>query len=193
MRFTQTEIKDLLLAWILVSVAVAIALRNTELSLLTQVLVSLLTVGAGFVVHELAHKYVAQEYGKHAEFRASMPMLVASIFIAFSGIVIAAPGAVLVSGFVNKQQNGKISAAGPVSNIVFSLVFLVLFLLSSVELLRYVFGFGMLINSWLALFNMIPFGMFDGSKVLAWNKTVYATITVTSVLLVLMASIMVGF
>ena len=33
--------------------------------------------------------------------------------------------------------------------------------------------YGFMINTWLALFNMIPFGMFDGKKVLAWSKPVY--------------------
>jgi Zn-dependent protease len=32
---------------------------------------------------------------------------------------------------------------------------------------------GVRINLWIALFNLIPFGPFDGRKVLAWSKGVY--------------------
>jgi Zn-dependent protease len=188
MRFEQTEIKDLLIAWILISVAFAIALRNTEITLLTQFLISAVTVGVGFVVHELAHKFVAQHYGKHAAFKASFPMLIASVVIAFSGIVIAAPGAVVISGFVNREENGIISAAGPLSNIVLALLFIPIFLFAQGQTLLYLASTGFLINSWLALFNMIPFGFFDGAKILNWNKAVYAAITGVSVLLVFAAS-----
>lgn len=189
MRFEQTEIKDLIIAWILISIAFSIALRNTAVSLTTQLIISGLTVGIGFVVHELAHKFVAQHYGKHAAFQASFPMLLLSVVIAFSGIVIAAPGAVVISGFVNKKENGIISAAGPVSNIFLALLFIPLFVFASGQTLILLASTGFLINSWLALFNMIPFGIFDGAKILAYNKSVYAAITAVSVLLVFASSL----
>jgi len=33
--------------------------------------------------------------------------------------------------------------------------------------------FGMFINAWLALFNMIPISVLDGKKVLAWDRRIY--------------------
>ena len=33
-----------------------------------------------------------------------------------------------------------------------------------------IFRIGYFINAWLGLFNMIPFGNFDGKKILAWSK-----------------------
>jgi Zn-dependent protease len=40
--------------------------------------------------------------------------------------------------------------------------------------------YGSLINALIAAFNMIPFGMLDGRKVFAWNKTVYITVAVVA-------------
>lgn len=182
----QTEIRDLALAWVLISIAFAIVLRNTA-DLLTVFLLSLLTAGLGFVIHELAHKYVAQKYGKHATFVADYRMLALSILIAFTGIIIAAPGAVMISGFVSREENGIISAAGPASNIVLALLFLPFFYVLS-GTWSFLASMGVVINSWLAMFNMIPFGFFDGAKILNWNKTAYISLAATSVLLVFISS-----
>lgn len=192
MRFSKQEKKDLFIAWILISIAFAIALRGQNLQFTQLIGISLVTVGMGFVVHELAHKYVAQHYSKSAEFEANLPMLAVSILIAFAGIVVAAPGAVRISGFVNQKESGIISSAGPIANIVLALLFLPLFLLSPTDsILLYITSFGFLINSWLALFNLIPFGIFDGAKVISWNKTAYAILTLTSIVLVFISTIIV--
>jgi len=73
-----------------------------------------------------------------------------------------------------------ISVAGPVTNLVLALIFLFL-TFSSIEIIKLIGSYGFTINSWLALFNMIPFWMFDGKKVLQWNKLVYFTILTISV------------
>lgn len=185
MRFSNQETKDLLLAWTLISLAFAIAIRPEALTLTQRLLISASTVGVGFVAHELAHKAVATHYGKAAEFKASLSMLLVSVAVAFSGIVIAAPGAVVISGFVSRKESGLISAAGPATNIALALALLPLvFLAANNTVLQALFSFGFLINAWLALFNLIPFGMFDGEKIISWNKPVYALLTLTSVLLV---------
>ncbi len=36
-----------------------------------------------------------------------------------------------------------------------------------------VFSLGARINTWLALFNLIPFGPFDGAKIISWDKKVW--------------------
>lgn len=184
MRFSDREIKDLVLAWALVSIAFAIAIWQTS-SLITNIWVSGLTVGVAFIVHELAHKFTAQHYRKFAEFKANLPMLIFMLILSFTGLVLAAPGAVIISGFVSKKENGIIAAAGPLSNIALAIIFLILFYLMPVTgVISLLLGFGFLINTWLALFNMIPFGIFDGAKVIAWDKKVYfATVTVGILLL----------
>ena len=185
MKFSQVEIEHLLKAWVAISLAFAIILSNGDIfsSMFTgMLLVSGFTVGLGFLLHELAHKYVAQKYNCFAEFRSFNFMLVLAVAMSFLGFVFAAPGAVMINGYVNKERNGKISVAGPVMNIILGVLFLGLILSGFVNLFT---SYGLLINGWLAAFNMIPFLNFDGKKILNWSKPVYFSVLCGALALVL--------
>ncbi len=179
MKFSGREKKDLLLAGLMISLAFAILLSGGLSGILSQgfliiFVIAFFTAGIGFLLHELMHKYVAQGYGLFAEFHAYYKMLWLAILFSLFGFIIAAPGAVQIFGRITKERNGKISLAGPMTNLVLALVFLVLILvLSPPGILRALFGFGLTINSLLAVFNMIPVMPFDGAKVIGWNKTTY--------------------
>ena len=178
MKFSHREKKDLFWAGIMISLAFAILLSGgfniLNSGFLIVFLIAFFTAGIGFLFHEMMHKYVAQNYGLLAEFRASYKMLWLAILFSFFGFIIAAPGAVFLKGDITRERNGKISLAGPLTNIVLALIFLILILLLKPSgILNAFFGFGLTINSLLAAFNMIPTIPFDGGKVIAWNKPVY--------------------
>lgn len=182
MKFTKRETKDLFFAGIMISLAFAILLSG-GLSTLTEIggvgffivfVIAFFTAGIGFLLHELMHKYVAQKYNLFAEFRASYKMLWLAIAFSFFGFIFAAPGAVYIHGFITKERNGKISLAGPMTNIVLALIFLIcIFVFNTNEMLSVLFSFGLTINSLLAAFNMIPAMPFDGAKIIAWDKKFY--------------------
>lgn len=174
MKFSKVEITDLVKAWIAISIAFGIVLRSGNF--LNSFLLAGITVGVGFLLHELAHKMVAQHYGYWAEFRSYDKMLLLAIVFSFFGFVLAAPGAVVFKGSRYAiDKVGKIGVAGPVTNIVLALGFL---------FVPGILGeYGFRINSWLALFNMIPVGFFDGAKVFKWNKIVYAIVTIVAFVL----------
>ncbi len=183
MRFSQKEKKDLFAAGFIISLAFAILLSGGYRALLSfnarfffLFLAAFLTAGLGFLLHELMHKYIAQHYGLMAEFRAFYPALWLALLFSLFGFIIAAPGAVVILGLINREKNGKISVAGPMTNIILALIFLVISLIPSSELIHAIASYGLSINALLAAFNMIPVMPFDGFKVLAWNKVVY-TIT----------------
>ena len=175
---SEKEIRDLLKAWIAISIAFGIATSSSLFSsnFYSKFIIASLTVGVGFLLHEMGHKIVAQRYGCFAEFKSFDNMLILAIAMSFFGFIFAAPGAVMISGHVNKTKNGKISAAGPIVNLILALVFLVLFYVPLPKLFNDIGHYGFIINSWLALFNMIPFWLFDGYKILKWNKVVYVSI-----------------
>ena len=163
-------------------------------------MVSGVTVGAGFLFHELSHKVIAQKYGAIAEFRSFDEMLFLAIIMSFFGFVIAAPGAVVIfSRVLDIKKNGIISVAGPIMNIFIALAFLLLgfiitgnlelFSLPIPEVLELNLGLaiiaiGFLVNSWLALFNMIPLWLFDGAKVFRWNKIIWFLVVFIAAFLV---------
>jgi len=175
----------LLKAWVAISLAFAILFgRGTPLGLswILLFLISAFTVGFAFIVHELAHKFVALHFGANAYFKSDDKMLVLAILMSFVGFIFAAPGAVRITGHIGKNQYGKIAAAGPFANIVVALLVLPFSLIYGFQFATYTLW----INAYLALFNMIPFLGFDGKKILAWNKTVYfAMVAVSGVLVVL--------
>ena len=187
---SQKEIVDITKAWIAISVAFAILLTGGPIynnifssKFYSMFIISSITVGIGFLLHELGHKFVAQRYGCFAEFRSFDNMLVLAILMSFFGFLIAAPGAVFISGKVGRERNGKISAAGPVVNIILAVVFLAASF-SSIEIIKKTSFYGFMINSWLALFNMIPLWNFDGAKIFKWNKLYYFAITATAFIFV---------
>ncbi len=149
----------------------------------------LFTLGAGFVLHELGHKFVAIRYGAHAEYRAWTTGLFAALFIAFltdGGFIFAAPGAVYIFGRrISTEQNGKIALAGPLVNLFLALVFLAIGF-SSPEFATLA-AIGVSVNAFLGAFNLIPIFPLDGSKVFAWNKGVWA-ITLIALLAVLLSN-----
>ena len=187
-KTSQTEIEHLLKAWFAISIAFAIALFGFSMTLnfVTGILISGLTVGIGFLIHELGHKIIAQHFGCFAEFRANINMLILAILISFTGFIIAAPGAVMISGHVSTKKNGLIAAAGPLMNLILAFFFLILSLIGIFKTITY---YGLLINSWLAFFNLIPLGFFDGAKIMRWNKGVYAGLVIAAMTLMISSSV----
>ncbi|MBI2661621.1 site-2 protease family protein [Candidatus Woesearchaeota archaeon] len=185
------EIFDLIKAWIAISIAFAMLL-STGRGFYAAFAISSLTVGIGFLLHELGHKLVAQRYGCFAEFRSFDAMLMLAVAMSFFGFVFAAPGAVMITGKVGKGRNGKISMAGPVVNLALALIFLGIYIAAGSGTAGGIAFYGFTINIWLALFNMIPFWNFDGEKILRWSRLHYGIIVAVSFALMLSRDIAAG-
>ena len=192
MKVNPIEIKHLFYAWIAITFAFANVLVKGQtgssllgvgsyggMIFLEYIVISGIAVGLGFLIHELAHRFMARKYGLMAEFRASKPMLLFAVLLSFTGFVFAAPGAVLIMGRTTKRQNGIISLSGPLSNLVMAIIFFIISIIVLgaagvtstfvIKLLMY----GFMINTWLALFNLIPISLLDGRKIFRWNKLVW--------------------
>jgi Zn-dependent protease len=193
-RTSNTEIVHIIISWLAISYAFAILLlwsrsgirpANEELfnGIFNPLVISLFTVGVSFIVHEMSHKIVAQRYGSWAEFRMSPLMLLVMLILVYQfGILFAAPGAVMIyGGNVGRRENGRIALAGPLSNLILGMAFLLL--LPESGILHEIGKYGVIINIALALFNMIPFGIFDGRKVWDWNKLVYIGMIIATLIL----------
>ena len=192
-KFTVSEIRDLIIAFIVISLCFAIVNAGRNVNAILNILpIVMVGVGAGFILHELGHKFVSMKYGYWAEFKLWPQGLLLALITSFFGFVFAAPGAVYTyANYMTDEINGKISIAGPIVNIALALVFLAIataiypsvFSSDTSLLIFYISAVGYSINSFLAVFNLLPIGNLDGSKVLSWNIGIWlVTIAVAGVL-----------
>ncbi len=192
MKFSDFEKQELLKVWIVISFAFAVLNSSMfSFTFIIYFLISMFTVGIGILLHEIAHKYVAQKYGCSAEFRANDQMLLFSVILAvlFRGFF-AAPGGVWIHGHITKEKNGKISLAGPVANIFLALLFLGISFLPLPIFIGNIADYGFTINAFIAMFNMIPVANFDGKKILDWSKLAYVLTVLFSAFLVFLPDIL---
>lgn len=160
------------------------------------VLQSVIVVFFAFVLHELAHRLVARRYGHKATYRMWMPGLLLALGGSLFGMIFATPGGVHVDIDLTapdaKSKLGKTALAGPVTNIVLCVIMAIaaIFVLASINineitpLMKFIVGtlvIGIEINAWLAVFNLLPVGNFDGLKVFYWNKVVWTITFVLSI------------
>ena len=211
-RIGTSELIDLLLSLVVLTVAFSWGGRFGQMGNLTadSIVIAAVAVGTGFLLHELAHKFVAQRYGYWAEYKASPMGLVLTVVMAlFIGIVFAAPGAVMIRKTsytppmstyttdsdaywdqLERKSGGEelwIALAGPVTNIILAALFFSIGMSHiatsdfAVSLLRA----GMFINLSLAAFNMIPIDPLDGGKIFRGNALIWMIVGIPTILITL--------
>lgn len=191
-HFSRREMNDLILATLAFGLALAFmrmggiftilssgdSLFAVIIGMLIWGILYILALGPAFIIHELAHKFLARHYGCWAEFRADPRGLKRGILIAaLLGIVFMAPGAVMVAGNISREQNGKIALVGPISNLILFAIGIVgggllLGITSNIFVSQFVTAW-LWGNSILAAFNMIPYGPLDGRKVKNWSEPIF--------------------
>jgi Zn-dependent protease len=175
-RFSGTEVKHLFLGAVL-TLAIGFSMPlfvNPYLYRELEVLTALAGMFAcSFIGHELAHKLTAQHYGLWAEFRITIFGALITLLSIISPFKIISPGAVMIVGASDRKTIGKTSIAGPLFNIILALFFLV-FLQVLQGNVALVFQWSLMINAFIAMFNLIPFGVLDGVKIFLWNKQIWA-------------------
>lgn len=146
------------------------------------VIAGFVATATGFILHEMAHKYVAIRRGYLAHFRLwiwGLVLTISFVTISGGGLVFGAPGAVYISpsaaGFYGydssrgrsdpEEDNMIISAAGPGLNLAFAIGFFAMVLSVSSGFLHTVAFSGLFLNVGLGSFNMLPVPPLDGSKI----------------------------
>ena len=143
-------------------------------------ILSIFTLGLSFIAHELSHRIVAVHFGYTAEFRAFYLGLALSImFTMYFGLLFAAPGGVIMKEAVGMEV-GLIAAAGPIANLLLSGFSIMLLAIPQL----YTIGFlGLLINTSLAFFNLLPIGPLDGHQVAKHNPKLWAFLFIISLVM----------
>lgn len=146
--------------------------------------VATVIVAVSFVPHEMAHRVTARAIDAYAEYEMWTPGVVLAVVSSLLGVVIAAPGGVVLSympserygqwsGFVPKQH-GIIAVVGPLMNLSLAVIFAFAANFGGPLFMgQNVFALGALVNSYLAVFNLLPFYPLDGYRILRWNESTW--------------------
>ena len=180
---SKIEFRDLLISVLVLSFAFY---RAFNMDFLTAVII----ITLAFVLHELSHRYLARRYGCFAEYRMWPLGILLALLSSFIGIIFAAPGAVYISPYnvgknfafrvahLTKKEYGKISLAGPLTNIIIGFASLALSIFYPLDILSIISS----ITFFLALFNLLPFSPLDGSKVFVWNRRIWLSVFIVSII-----------
>jgi Zn-dependent protease len=197
MSFSRKEIRNVTVAALLIiGIGFSIAIYGnlfggfdfTWTWDLTAVFALLMT--ASFLLHEFMHKITAQKFGLWAEFRLTtwgVVLTFVSIFLPFRMI---SPGAMMIAGSPSSDEIVKISVAGPLTNLILSVVFLGIGFPLSAGAWGQMLLFVSYINAWMAAFNLIPVGILDGYKVFTYNKKIWLAAFIPSVVIAVITFIL---
>jgi len=190
-RWSQKEVKHLgIAAALVIGVGYSMALvglggfgpLNFPDPLIMSVFALILT--ASFLVHEIAHKVFAQKAGMWAEFRLTTWGAVLTFIAVFLPFKMIAPGAMMIGGNAPTAKDMiKISIAGVITNMIFASTFLALAFGLPISEYTGVLVFSAYINAFIAIFNLIPFGVFDGYKIFMLNKTIWVAAVIPAAVL----------
>jgi Zn-dependent protease len=196
---SNQEAKEILISVIAISFALSInaigifAIPDAMQDFVSLSSFFLVALGLGFILHELAHKFTANYFGHYAQFKMWTKGLGFMFLLAIlpTRFMFIAPGAVYIHGEgrpITRRENGIISIAGPVTNVVIALLAMGALAVSGPAVLSALGGIELWssiawINTFLALFNLIPIYPLDGSKVLAWNPIIYGGFALVTLVL----------
>ena len=192
LHLSVNEISELGIGWLLMcGILLYLMYRNGLLewglginSLLESVILYFFVLGISFFTHELMHKFTAIRFGAKASYHISREGLFFTLISVFIGFPILTIGAVYWWGEAaySTRLRGRVSAAGPISNLIligFSYIlmgFSVVMLSISPDLSLFLFQIGSMsvsLNVFLGLFNLLPIGVLDGAKVLDWDGRIW--------------------
>jgi len=185
--FSMEEIKDLL-----ISIAVLTLIFSFKpfpnvginYSMLPQYAIIVIIV---FLLHELAHKFVAMRFGCMAIYKIWPNGIFFGLVLMLIGIPFAAPGVVMIYPYffgrwgykvktLTTNENGIIGLSGPATNIFFAIIF--------TFFSGQFFNMLTLVSAWVAFFNLLPVPPLDGSKVMEWRIWVWGLMIALSVFLI---------
>lgn len=191
--FSRNEIKDLSIGMILVTMVGISIFRNSIFSNPPWAIILLaIILMSSFLLHEIAHKSIAIKNHLKAEFKINSFGAILTLISVISPLKIIAPGAVMIYGISDKTTIGRIALAGPLTNIAIAILLIIISLATNpTNTINSIINTAISLNGLLAAFNLLPFGMLDGKKVIKWNKKIWAIIFLSALFLFFFSNIIV--
>jgi GNAT superfamily N-acetyltransferase len=186
------ETRHFAVAWLGVSLGlwIPVILTGKPFSLLP--LYSAVTA-ISILAHELSQKLAARRFGLETTFRIWESGLFVSILFGAVGSFFPAYGSTYVRKLDyryehSRKENGVFYATGPVASLILAYCFRLLTVFTGDILLTAAAKVGFTVNFLMVLFHLIPVQaaggiVWDGKKILTWNKIVWLLLTLGTALL----------
>ncbi|WP_296797223.1 site-2 protease family protein [uncultured Methanobrevibacter sp.] len=197
-EYARNEIRDLIISFVILSLCFTISTVKMNfhdaISILPIVTVG---VGLGFILRELAQKFVAIKYGYNAEFKLWPLGLLITFISSLLGFVLAFVGLIEIDADdVSDEIKGRTAVAGPMANMALALLFIVIAaLIYPLRSYSIVFNLiflintvGFSVNSFLAAFNLLPLWTLDGLNVFKWDVKIWIVTFVLACAMLAMAT-----
>ena len=186
--FTKNEMRDIIIS----VAAVTFIFAYPDFGLIPFFFVA---VVIAFLLHEMAHRFVARKFGCIAIYKMWPQGLILGFLASLIGFKFVAPGAVMIFPFqfarwgfkrieLSMTEMGIISISGIAVNLFFAAIFSPFagtLMMGGID----VFSSLSFVNAFLALFNLLPIPPLDGSKVFKWKPWLWAVVTFFAILLIL--------
>lgn len=155
-----------------------------------------LVVAVSLLAHELSQKLVANKIGLETTFKAWGSGILFSWLLALVGIVFPAYGSTYMKQLdwrydPEKDKTGVVFAIGPLISLVLCFAFWAISKLTAKSLLAVLATVGYVTNLLIVILNLIPIQaaggfVWDGKKILRWNKTVWIMLVITTSILIIL-------
>ncbi|MCW4008013.1 MAG: hypothetical protein NWF09_04885 [Candidatus Bathyarchaeota archaeon] len=152
-------------------------------------------VALSLMAHEFAQKLMAHKLGFATEFKAWGSGILFSWLLALAGGFFPAYGLTYLKQLdwkyaPQKDKTGIFFAIGPLVSLILGFVFWAITRLTVGSLLSDAARVGYATNLLIALFNLIPLQaaggfIWDGKKILTWNRTVWVTLVALTAVLII--------
>lgn len=145
--------------------------------------------------HELSQKLVCRGLGLEATFKAWGSGILLNLLFGIVGGVFPAFGSTYIRQidwhYKPKDKTGIMFAVGPLVSLVFAFIFWSLSAITSEEVLISSARTGYILNLMIAVFNLIPVQaaggfVWDGKKILNWDRNAWLLLCVVTVALIAM-------
>lgn len=150
---------------------------------MSNLLITVVLVALAFAVRELAHRTIATWLGYRSQYKAWITGLVIGLVIAFLSngrLPFIAAGTLVIThlpihrlgkGYyeTSVKHLGWIAMSAPIANMLFAVLLKSLSVAASLPFLHK----AMMINIWIALFDMVPIPPFNGSRTFFGSRYVY--------------------